>query len=104
MLHRAVDDRAAPRERGEHPPFAARDGRDRGGDVRALHDEPAAGIVGSFDRSFERCADGVEPALRVETHSVGNAPVGAGAEAEQCGVELLQLRGHPLCGRECRLV
>jgi hypothetical protein len=104
MLQRAVDDRAAPRERGEHPSFASRDGGDRGSDVRALHDKPAAGIVWSLDRSLERRTHGVEPAPRVETHRVGDAPVGPGAEAEQRRVEFLQLRGHPLCGRERRLV
>ena len=58
---RAIDDRSAPRERCEHASVAARKHRGRARDVRALHDESAARILGRLDRRLQRRLQGVEP-------------------------------------------
>jgi hypothetical protein len=104
MLQRALDDGTAPGERRQHPAFRARQHRHRARDVLALDDEPAPGVVGRFDRSFERRVDGVVPAGGIEADGVGDAPVGPRAEALERRVELFELRRHSLRGRQRGLV
>jgi len=65
---------------------------ERGDEIGAADLEAPTGRVDGLDRSRERVDRGGEPARRIEADTVLDARVGAVAEAQQGGVDLVHLR------------
>jgi hypothetical protein len=83
---------AAPGQRLEDRRVAPVQRLERGNEVGAAHLEAPAGCVGGLDRRRERVDRGGEPAHGIEADTVLDARVGAAAEAQQRGVDLVHLR------------
>ena len=89
---------AAPGQRFEHRRVAARERRQRVGEIGAAQAERPARRFAVLDRRRQRRCDGGEPAPGIETDRAIDARVGARAEGEQRRVEACHLR-RDLLGR-----